>query len=140
MIHGREDEIHLTLLYGVHAQAPEEIQSVLSGHSPFEVKLGRISLFTSNEEFDVVKIEAIGPSLFYMNHLLKTNILNTSSYSIYRPHVTIAYVKKEAEYSKLIGGDYFKEWAWTANTIIFSSKNGQKTPVRLNTLKPVCCS
>jgi 2'-5' RNA ligase len=140
LIHGREDEIHITLLYGIHAQSHEETQSILSSQEPFEVKLGRVSIFTTNEEFDVVKIEAIGPSLFYFNHLLKTKISNTPSYSVYRPHVTIAYIKKDTYYENLIGSDNFKDWKWTANTVIFSSKNGQKTPIRLNSLRPVRCS
>lgn len=140
LIHGREDEMHITLLYGIHSQAPEETLSILSEQNPFEVRLGRVSIFTTNEEFDVVKIEAISPSLFYFNHLLKTNVSNTPNYLVYRPHVTIAYIKKNTYYSNLIGSDNFKEWRWTANTVIFSSKNGQKTPIRLNTLRPVRCS
>lgn len=139
-IHGREEEMHITLLYGIHAQSHEETQSILCGQNPFEIKLGRVSIFTTNEEFDVVKIEAISPSLFYFNHLLKTNLSNTPSYSIYRPHVTIAYTRKGVYYDNLVGSDNFKDWTWTANTVIFSSKNGQKTPMRLNTLRPVRCS
>ena len=140
LIHGREDEVHITLLYGVHAHSHEEVQSVLSGQNPFEVRLGHISVFTTNEEFDVIKIEALSSSLFYLNHLLRTNLPNTSNYSVYKPHVTIAYVKKGTDYKNLIGDDYFKEWKWTNSTVIFSSKNGQKTPIRLNTLRPVRCS
>lgn len=139
-IHGREDEMHITLLYGIHSQAPEETQSILSGQSPFMVRLGRVSIFTTNEEFDVVKVEAISSSLFYFNQLLKTKLPNTPNYTVYRPHVTIAYVKKDAAYSNLVGVDNFKDWQWTANSVIFSSKNGQKTPIRLNTLRPVRCS
>lgn len=140
LIHGREDEMHITLLYGIHAHSHEETQSILSGQNPFEVKLGRISVFTTNEEFDVIKIKAISPSLFYFNQLLKTNLSNTPNYVVYRPHVTIAYVKKEAEYKNLVGNDNFKDWQWTASTVVFSSKNGEKTPIRLNTLRPVRCS
>jgi 2'-5' RNA ligase len=139
MIHGREDEIHITLLYGVHSEHPEQTQSLLSRENPFEVRLGSVSIFTTNEEFDVMKIEAISPSLFYFNHLLKTNIQNTPNHNVYRPHVTIAYIKKNL-YQYLIGDNSFKGWRWTASSVIFSSTNGQKTPIRLNTLQPVRCS
>lgn len=139
-IHGREDEVHITLLYGLHAESPVEVESLVAYQNPFEVRLGRVSVFTTNEDFDVVKIEAISPSLFYLNHVLKTNLKNTPCYSVYRPHVTIAYVKKDSNCSKVIGSDKFKEWNWMARTVIFSSTNGEKTPIRLNTLRPVQCS
>ena len=140
MIHGREDELHITLLYGVHSQSYEATKFVLSGQDPFEVRLGRVSIFTTNDNFDVLKIEAISPSLFYYNYLLKTNITNTPSYDVYRPHVTIAYIKKNSDYKNLIGNDFFRDWKWVANTIVFSSTSGEKTPIRLNTLRPVRCS
>lgn len=140
LIHGREDELHVTLLYGVHSHLPEETQSVLSGQNPFEVKLGRVSIFTTSNEFDVVKIEAISPSLFYYNYLLRTHLDNTPAYDSYRPHVTIAYIKKTADYTHLVGHDFFLNWQWTANTVVFSSTSGEKTPIRLNTLRPVRCS
>lgn len=139
MIHGREDEIHITLLYGVHSQSPEQVQFLLAREQPFEVRLGRISIFTTHDEFDVVKIEAYSPSLFYFNHLLKSNLQNTPNYDTYRPHVTIAYIKKNL-YSNLIGNSDFKDWRWTAQSVIFSSTNGEKTAIRLNTLRPVRCS
>lgn len=139
LIHGREDEVHVTLLYGIHSQSPEETQSILSRQNPFEVRLGHISIFTSNEEFDVVKIEAISPSLFHFNQLLKTNIQNTPCYDIYRPHVTIAYIKKDL-YKSLVGNNNFKDWRWTANSVIFSSTTGEKTAIRLSSLRPARCS
>ncbi len=139
LIHGREDEIHITLLYGVHSESPEHTQSLLSREQPFEIRLGRVSIFTTHEDFDVVKIEAMSPSLFYFNHLLKVNLQNTPSYDTYRPHVTIAYIKKNL-YANLVGNDNFTDWRWTASSVIFSSTNGEKTPIRLNTLRPVRCS
>lgn len=139
LIHGREEEIHITVLYGIHYQTSEQTESILCRQSSFEVKLGCISIFTTNQDFDVVKIEVISPGLFYLNHLLKTTVLNTPSYLSYKPHATIAYVKKDS-YNHLIGKNDFKDWRWTNNSVIFSSTNGQKTPIRLNTLKPVLCS
>jgi 2'-5' RNA ligase len=139
LIHGREDEIHITLLYGVHTESSYQAQSMLSGQNPFEVRLGCVSIFTNNKDFDVVKIEAISPSLFYFNQLLKTNIQNTPSYNTYHPHVTIAYIKKDL-YQNLVGSSNFRDWRWTASSVIFSSTSGEKTPIRLNTLRPVRCS
>lgn len=139
LIHGRAEEIHITVLYGIHWQTHEQTESILSRENSFEVKLGCISIFTTNQDFDVVKIEVISPGLFYLNHLLKTSIPNTPFYSIYKPHATIAYVKKDS-CNNLIDKTDFKEWKWTNDSVIFSSISGQKIPIRLNTLKPVLCS
>jgi 2'-5' RNA ligase len=138
-IHGREDEIHITLLYGLHSQHFQETSTLMASQLSFEVELGQVSIFTTNDDFDVVKIEVNSPSLFYFHNMLKSNVPNTNCYATYRPHVTIAYIKKNL-YKNLIGRKYFNGWRWTANSVIFSSTDGQKTPIRLNTLRPVLCS
>lgn len=135
---GREEEIHITALYGIHAHTPDEIHTLLYKQQSFEVKLDKVSTFKTNQEFDVVKIEATSPGLHHLNLILKNNITNTTCYSNYSPHVTIAYVKKDS-CDHLVGVDKFKGWKWTNNSVIFSSKNGEKTPIRLNTLKVVEC-
>jgi 2'-5' RNA ligase len=136
-LHGREDEIHVTILYGIHSSSCDEVYELLSTHYPFEVKLGQVSLFTTDKSFDVVKIEADSPSLFYLNRLLRNNVECTQMYKSYSPHVTIAYTDKNR--IKIKDGGTFKNWRWTVNTVIFSSKDGTRTPIRLNTSRPVKC-
>jgi 2'-5' RNA ligase len=135
LIHGREDEIHITLLYGIHSQSADEVENLLVEQNSFKVRLGFVSVFTTNDDFDVIKIEACGSSLFHFNQLLKNSINNTPNYSLYRPHVTIAYVKKNCFNNKIIGDSKFNDWSWNVKTVIFSSKNGKKTPIRLNTVQ-----
>lgn len=137
-IHGREDEPHVTLLYGIHAHTPIEPRLLLSERPPFEVKLGPISIFTTNQDFDVVKIEVLGPELFKLNSLLTGRIKNTTHYTSYKPHVTISYVNKNS-CKDLIGNKHFDGWKWTVSSLVFSSTNGQKSPIRLNTLRPAIC-
>ena len=139
LIHGREDEVHVTLLYGIHSHTPDESKILLSEQAPFEVKFGQVSIFTTNYEFDVVKIEVIGSGLFVLNNILKSNIKNTTCYNCFKPHATIAYIKKNT-CNNLIGNNNFNGWKWTANSLVFSSTSGQKSPIRLNTLRPVLCS
>jgi 2'-5' RNA ligase len=129
-IHGREEEIHLTILYGIHSQYPEETISLLANQSPFEISLGAVSVFDSNQNFDVIKIDASSPSLFHMNYLIKTNLKNTQKFISYKPHVTIAYLKK-GKCSDLAMRTDFKGIHWKVNSLIFSSKNGIRTPIRL---------
>lgn len=132
--HGREDEMHVTILYGIHTELPDRVKELVSNQPPFQVKLDKISLFTSNEAFDVVKVGASSLSLVYLNHLLKNSIANTQNYPSYKPHVTIAYVKKGV-CKEIPDKDAFDMITWTVETIVFSSKNGEKTPIRLNTSK-----
>ncbi len=133
-LHGREDEIHVTLLYGIHSPSCSSFKDIINDYPPFITELGKLSIFTTNDNFDVVKIEASGPSLFYLNSFLKNKIANTQNYE-YSPHVTIAYVKKNKV--KINDVNKFNSWKWTASTVMFSSKNGGKVPIKLNTLKQI---
>lgn len=139
LTHGREKEIHVTVLYGIHAPNPNGLRSLIELQEPFEIKLGRVSIFATNDDFDVVKVEAYSPGLFHLNQLLKNNISHTSCYNTFKPHVTIAYVKKNS-CDNLIGNNCFRNWRWIANTAIFSSTNGDKTAIRFNTSLPALCS
>jgi 2'-5' RNA ligase len=129
-IHGREEEPHVTILYGIHSQLPTEVAKIISNGLSFEIKLKSISIFTNNAVFDVIKIEATSPSLNYFNNLLKNNVNNTQYFNNFQPHVTVAYIKK-GRCSDLCGNTDFKDVKWTVNTVIFSSKNGDRTPIRL---------
>lgn len=129
-IHGREEEPHVTVLYGIHSQLPTEVTKLISNGLSFDIKLKNVSIFTNNAMFDVVKVEAISPSLNYFNSLLRNNVGNTQYFNNYQPHVTVAYIKK-GKCSDLCGGADFKDVKWNVNTVIFSSKNGEKTPIRL---------
>jgi hypothetical protein len=136
--HGREDSIHITVIYGIYSQEPQKLFKLLQYQPPFEIELGKVSLF-SNEYFNVVKIEAFSPVLFYLNKFLEANIYNKKSIFLYKPHVTIAYTKRFSDVRlKDIG--FFEGITWTANSLNFSSRNGTKARIRLdNSLMPVKC-
>lgn len=136
---GREDELHITLLYGIHTTDADDVRPIFTKESPFDVELGQVSIFTTNDEFDVVKIEVQGKGLFDLNSKLKDSVSYTSTYSTYKPHLTIAYVKK-GTCKSLLGCADFKGEQWTVHSIIFSPKHGKKVPIRLNTSKVLGCS
>lgn len=123
---GREDEIHVTILYGLNEEHPDLIKSVLEKEGPLHIRLGQVVVFTSPYDFDVVVIEVISEDLRRLNEKLKSRVPHSSPYSIYNPHITIAYVKEGRGWKHW--GD--KEWmgmAFEANEVTFSSKNGLKT-------------
>lgn len=130
---GREDETHVTVLYGLHSDRPDDVRKLLTGVDSFEIELGKISLFTWNDKFDVVKIEAFSDELHRLNKLL-SRLPNTQMFSIYKPHVTIAYVKK-GHCDKLINNMNFVGKTWMPESIVFSTKQGVKTTIPLE-LKP----
>jgi len=53
---GREDEMHVTILYGLNDQNIEKPRKLLTKIHSFEIELGKISMFTSNDKFNVVCI------------------------------------------------------------------------------------
>lgn len=126
---GREDEMHVTLLYGIHSETSEEITKIISGHNPISVKLGKIDVFT-NDKFDVVVIKVISEDLNEINHKLTDHVEFTSKYKEYKPHVTLAYVKKGKGW-KYHGIDQWKDKEFQTDYIVFSSKNGTKQKLYL---------
>jgi len=126
---GREDEIHATVLYGIHDSEPDAVKKLLKSIQPINIKLGKISLF-SDDEYDVIKIDVRSPDLHKLNAKLRDSLKYTSSHPIYKPHVTIAYVKK-GRGKKYDGLDPFDNNSIKINQIIFSSKDGTKTTISL---------
>ncbi len=92
--YGREVEPHITVKYGTHTDDPEEIKEALKDIGFIRAKLGRISLFDTNEDYDVVKIDVVSSDLEKANKLISDKCKNTDSYPKYIPHATIAYVEK----------------------------------------------
>lgn len=126
---GREDESHVTLLYGLHSDRPDGVRQLLTGVDGFEIELGKVSLFTWSDKFDVVKIEAIGEELHRLNKLL-SRLPNTQMFPVYKPHVTIAYVKKDS-CENLKDRLDFAGSKINIQKILFSSKQGIKTEIPL---------
>lgn len=122
---GRETEMHVTLLYGLLDSSPDEFREFFADHPPFEVSLGKISVFDTNPQFDVVKIEAKGDGLIKMNRLLRSNFRYHAKFPTYRPHVTIAYTRK-GKGSEYAGDDAFDGQTFDVKEIVFSSRNGSK--------------
>lgn len=91
---GREDQPHCTLLYGLLPDLElEDIEEFLP-ESAIEVTLGKVSRFDTHEDYDVIKIEVEGDALVEA-HLRLAEAPNKDPHAdAYKPHVTIAYVKK----------------------------------------------
>jgi len=128
---GRENEIHITVLYGLHSKVSKDTRMIVKDVKPFTIELGKISIFDHSDLFDVVKIEVHSPALHKLNKKLCDNVSYTSKYKTYKPHVTIAYVKhgKGKDY---VGKTPFKGETFEANHVVFSSREGSKERIKLN--------
>jgi hypothetical protein len=127
---GREDEIHATVLYGIHDSEPDSTKKAIADQPPFHIQLGETSIFSPPEKpYDVVKLEVKGQALIDLNKHLRDELEHTSKYE-YKPHVTVAYVKR-GEGNKYTGDKTFLGRKILVNSIVFSSKDGEKTTIPL---------
>lgn len=127
---GRENEIHCTVLYGLHSDKPDEVKKLIKEQKPIEIKLGKVEVFTNPDKYDVVVINVISNDLRRLNKHIRDNVEYTNKYKSYRPHVTIAYVKKGKGW-KHRGEDKWKNEKFTCDQLLFSSKNGEKNIISL---------
>jgi 2'-5' RNA ligase len=127
---GRENEIHVTVLYGLHTNDVQDVMKTLKNEKAVNVRLGTISLFDTNPDYDVVKIDVKSAPLHRLHKKLKKELKHTSSFPVYHPHVTIGYVKK-GSCSHLSQNKEFAGISFTSNEVIFSPAKGEKTEVFL---------
>lgn len=127
---GREDQPHITVLYGIHSGDPKPLEKLLYGEKSFEIVLGKMSLFTTNDKFDVLKINVEAPALHKLHSVLTNSVKTTETYPKYIPHVTIVYAKK-GKVNEFVGDATFEGESFVVRELSFSSKNGKKTLIRI---------
>ena len=93
--YGIQDNPHVTILYGLHGSvSPEELKSVLDRfNGNLKIKIAGIGIF-ENEDFDVVKMNVVPDGGLQQLHDMVSELPNSDQYPEYKPHITIAYVKK----------------------------------------------
>ena len=126
---GREVSPHLTVKYGIHTQDVSEVRKALEGQQPIRVLLGKTSLF-ENPEHDVVKVDVKGPALHALNKRIADALPHTDTHPDYKPHITLAYVKKGLG-EKYAGDASLAGKSIRIDRITFSDRDGNKTEIRL---------
>ena len=110
--YGVQDNPHVTILYGLHAGvSPEDIKEVIGRFAgELKVRVDGIGIF-ENEEFDVVKMNVVPDGGLQELHDMMSELPNSNEYPEYKPHITIAYVKKglgkkyeDASFKREVGG------------------------------------
>ncbi len=121
------DEAHVTILYGIHKDVPDEdVEALIEKMTAPEVTLSKIGMFDNADKgFDVVKFDVTGEDLHKMNKQFR-DLPHTNDYPDYHPHATIAYVKAGT------GNDYTKtlpkgeSLVVKPNKVVYSKASGEK--------------
>lgn len=92
--YGREDEPHVTILYGIHSDvSDDDVEKLISTITKPRLSITKIGIFENGDRgFDVVKFEINSEDLNGLNKMFK-QLPHTNNYPTYNPHITIAYVK-----------------------------------------------
>ena len=128
--YGIEDAPHVTLLYGLHTNIPDGVVSQIINQISFgDIKLTNPSIFSGNEEYDVLKFDASGDGLVRVNELLK-KLPHSNDYPEYHPHMTVAYLKKGKwqQYTNKFRDMFFEV---SARFVIYSKSDGSKVKFKI---------
>jgi 2'-5' RNA ligase len=91
---GKELDPHVTIIYGIHADVPDEdVEAIIDNMTTPDIELKKVSTFETNELFDVLKFDIESEDLKKYNKML-CDLPHTTLYPDYHAHATIAYLKK----------------------------------------------
>lgn len=131
--YGREDEPHVTILYGLHSDIEDEtIEELVGKMTAPDVTLKEIGMFDNAQRgFDVVKFDVEGQDLHDMNAMF-TKLPHTTDYPDYHPHSTIAYVKAGTGKGYCGSLDDDKALTLRPNKVVYSKADGSKKEYPFN--------
>jgi 2'-5' RNA ligase len=94
---GRDGSPHVTLQNGIMCEDSSELEKLFSQLPGMEAELGPIGVFRQDDkDYDVIHIEVICDDLHAANAMVSDLLEVNNPHPDYKPHVTLAYVKRGA--------------------------------------------
>jgi 2'-5' RNA ligase len=125
------DDIHITVLYGLHDNDPKGVRELVEGIGPIDATILGVEVFRpEDKDYDVLVMTVDSPDLCALHRGLAT-LPHTDTFPDYHPHCTIAYLVRGAgdEYKTLVAG--LEGEIMTFPTLMFSDKDHKKTEIPL---------
>jgi len=129
-IDGYEFTPHVTVKYGLHDDTPDKLIEICDGCGPITVEFGKVDKFDTNPNFDVIKVNIESEQLRILNDLISGKMEHDEKWDAYRPHATLAYVKKD-KCEDLVKSGFFTKLNDVVDQICFSSKTGNEHYINL---------
>lgn len=133
---GREDKPHITLKYGLHNADLQSVTELLEGEEPIKATLCGVTTFSAEETgepYEVVKVDVESSDLQRLHKEMANNIAdNVETHDSYKPHITLAYVKKGA--GKRYENTAFEGREILLPKILFTDTNEKATTIKLGRL------
>lgn len=129
---GFEDRPHITVKYGVHSDDPASVRPAIEAHGPIEATVGQLEIFQpEGKDYDVVVIRVESQDLHALNAAIAAGTEVTDTFPTYKPHITLAYVKRGAgkNYSDADSG--LEGMRLTFDTVEFSTRDERVTEIPL---------
>ena len=126
---GKEEDTHITLFYGICTDNGELVKNVLSNEKPISATLDKIGCFVNNDGFDVVIIKVNSPDLERLNKKIADELNVKITHNKYKPHCTIAYVKK-GNARKYAGNTIFQGKKIVFKEAVFKNSSKKETIIK----------
>lgn len=142
---GIEENPHVTCLYGLTEESPNDVKKAVKGISAGPIVLESLSLFPAGdklaqhggEQFDVLKISIGGKFIHEIHNAIAESCEYETDYADYSPHCTIAYLKPGKGRKYVTMNNPVDGMTFIPDKLIFSSKNRTVSAIRLSVLKSV---
>ncbi len=129
---GYEDDVHITVLYGLHTGDADDVRRVVNGFGPVQVRWGGISVFETDDG-DCIVLDVLPGGINILNSRLRESLEYTSKFLEYKPHLTLAYVKpgEGEKYVQLLDGRLPLEKYVNFDSLVFGAANGERVTIGL---------
>lgn len=122
---GYNDDYHVTVRYGLENEDENKLSELLDGYGPVVLKLNNVNKFDNNPDYDVLYVEVKKtPILSELNKLIEENFKCIELEFDYKPHLTLAFVKK-GTCDHLVGNDFFNLISDTISEVCLSKRDGE---------------